>query len=1002
VQVEVPPLDMGLIERRCLRRLRRGEPVSARHLEALGMNLTSCIPTSVVAALEEQLQLAPVRLRLQIGTPQLAEFPWELLRLGPAGGEAQFLALQSRLHLIRESEWRDEGVSLPTGPVRVLLAWADPQSPMYAALNFVRREATSVRRALEWPECARFVVDELRFATPTSLLRSLHETRPDVLHFVGHGEFTPSGAALVLEGADPQTQILLHVDELADHLVASGTALAVLNGCCTDVNSCGVPMVPRIAGVPAVVAMQFPITDVGAGLFARALYASLAEGLGIEEAVHSGRCAVRGCGSDWAAPTLTLSRSWNTSSALTEQAFRELPQGAFEGFLYDDRPFIGRVQERADLRRKIRNQEERLITVTGMGGMGKTRLVKQVAAELRVEFDVVRFVDCDLLSTYEDVLMAICGGLGVEGPPDERTLAACCAGRRVLLVLDCFEGLVAHAPLLDRIVAGSATLFLLITSRRSLDLPREHEYVLSPMSEIAKVGHVADAQELFCEAASHALDGFRVTRKNQAVVRQICRTLEGVPLSIVLAAGRLRHEALEDVLGHIETQPLRALRRRGHGQDRHATMQDVVAGSFLLLTRGERQSLCMLAVFQGWFAARDAAVVCCLDALGMSDVLADLRAHSLLQCHSDASQTQYKLLDTVREYAASVPLEGDDLTQLSACRDRHAELLARKATHLEQLMARGQWASGTRELWQELGNYRIAATHCVSAGLDHLLCRLADGLLRSYFEAGLRSDFETLADAALVAAARLEDLGLRSRVLGLKGAHASRKGDDGAAKVLWQERADLCRTLGDISGCADALIDLAWQAYEQGNVGQAEEHLSTAASLAEVSLNDGLIATVQVVRARIALADGRVEEARVLTTLAEQTVARTAGGDLALFVYQNLTRAYEGLGQLQDALEAASRVLSIAADGHRLVHVGWALLELAPRYAEAGDLTAAALCYLAATRVHNEQGSMSRRRVLLALQEFQSTMDTPIQELLHEYRSRPWRSILDEIPCMKG
>lgn len=1000
------PFDPRGFDEGYLRPLREGR-LSARGQQKMGAELAQiALPAAIRDGLQRVLKDGPARLRIRVEGGTLAHLPWEFLYLDDGRGAGGFLCHHPRLHLVRDVEGGAAFAIRPEPTRRVLVAWANPDSPQYPALPAVPAEAKSVAQALKAPECRGLAVDELPYATPSALLRQLGAEPIDVFHFVGHGDVRASGGVLVLEGARPNEAEAVYADELADALLAAGVRLVMLSGCLTGASGVGIGAQLANRGVPMVVAMQFPIADTSAHLFARAFYAALAEGARVEEAVYQGRMALRGAGSDWGTPVLFASATAIPASegfAAEEPAEPTRPR---HNLPHDERPFIGREAERTDIRRKLRERGEQLVTVTGVGGMGKTRLAKQVASELVPEYrDGVWLVECDTLSGREELLASIAAALELpaEAGHSEKALADAVEGREMLLVLDCFEAQVRHAPLVDALLRRVPKTQMLVTSRIVLGLEREHEYRLAPMSLAGKRGKLADSLALFAEAAGHSKDGFKLTPKNRAAVRSLCERLEGVPLAIVLAAGRLRHQSLDEVRERLESRLLDTLRRPRRGNDRHATIQDVIDDSFVLLESESRDLLRLLGVFAGTFTVQDAAYVCALDVFDADDGLERLRDHSLVQVQNIDQRTRFKLLDTVREYLGRLEVPVEEIGLFRACRLRHAERYAEVAEQIGELMNQSRWNAGTSLLWREIGNLRAAIGYAIEQEAYALVARIADGLARTFFEAGLLNDFDVLSDAVFRASEALGDPALWARMLGLKGALASRRGDEDECRRLWLERVDLCRRLGDVAGCADALTDLAWQAYEQNDVPGARAYLLQGMRLARSASHPGLLATARAVQGRIALASGDADQARKRADQTEALLPQNPEADLSLFILQNLVLIRKGLGETEECRMALGKLLRLAADGHRAVHVGWALRELAPLYEASGQTLFAAYGLLAAVKVHAEYATRHREQAVKALGEFQKRHEgEEAVRALHERRTASWRALIDELPEMSA
>lgn len=384
----VPPLDCERLEREYLRPLRSfvEQAIPDRLLPALGCELGSrLLPPAARARLTRALTAEPrVRLQLRIEVPELADLPWEFACLEECPAEAGngFLALHPQITFARRPLPAPGAGATPrpsppalAGTLRVLVAWADPGSASYPALPQLRDEVRSVLLALRSSECRRVTAMELPYATPVSLQRALVDLAPHVLHFVGHGDTRPSGAVLVLDGERPGAEAAIYADELAGWLEASASRLVVLSACGSGPGARGIAEILTSRGVPAVLAMQLPLRDATAGLFARAFYAALVEPCPVDEAVSQARQAVRGAGPDWGVPALYL--GMDSGDLFDRAAARPAPPCNLP---YRHNPhFVGRAALLAALRRALQAPDGRPVALTGLGGLGKTQLAVEYA-----------------------------------------------------------------------------------------------------------------------------------------------------------------------------------------------------------------------------------------------------------------------------------------------------------------------------------------------------------------------------------------------------------------------------------------------------------------------------------------------------------------------------------------------------------------------------------------------------------------------------------------------
>src|ERR1044072_2425441 len=256
----------------------------------------------------------------------------------------------------------------------------------------------------------------------------------------------------------------------------------------------------------------------------------------------------------------------------------------------EDRPFVGRLTEKDELKSLILSPGTQLLTLTGMGGMGKTRLAKEVARELLQIFDGVWLLECEAITSREELIGGLASVLGVdaEGAPLDRILRRI-EGQRLLMIFDCFERIVGHAALLDRLLASSQDLKVLVTSRKVLHLPRERVWELKPMSMRRAGGKTCpEGLRLFMEAASYSNPSFKLTRKNRSLAMGLVKRLDSVPLAVLLAAGRLRHLSLEEIDQRIAARQIEVLKQGESARNRHRDMLMVVGDSFALLADSDR------------------------------------------------------------------------------------------------------------------------------------------------------------------------------------------------------------------------------------------------------------------------------------------------------------------------------------------------------------------------------------------------------------------------------
>ncbi|ALV36910.1 AAA family ATPase [Streptomyces sp. CdTB01] len=366
--------------------------------------------------------------------------------------------------------------------------------------------------------------------------------------------------------------------------------------------------------------------------------------------------------------------------------------------------FVGRSAELAGLARAL--DTARLVTVTGAGGVGKSRLAARAAA-LHTPRDEVRRVELAPVRDPRFVDHAVAEALGLTdhtARPPRETLLADLAGRQLLLVLDGFEHLVeACAGLVGELLRAVPGLRVLATGRRPLGVPGERVFPLAPLGE-------DEAVRLLVERA--ALHGVPV--QDDEDVRALCRRLDGIPLAVELAAGRLRALSPGQLLERLEDR-FRLLTGGGpDGPARHRTLRLAIGWSHELCTPRERLLWARLSVFAGRFDLEAVEYVCAghgLDADDVLDVLTELLAQSVVAREETPAGVRYRMLDTVRAYGADWLEATGDAARL---RRRHRDWYLGLAIWCELDWFSPRQDEVAARVEAELPNLRCALEHCLN------------------------------------------------------------------------------------------------------------------------------------------------------------------------------------------------------------------------------------------------------------------------------------------------
>jgi predicted ATPase/DNA-binding CsgD family transcriptional regulator len=517
---------------------------------------------------------------------------------------------------------------------------------------------------------------------------------------------------------------------------------------------------------------------------------------------------------------------------------------------------VGREREVQAVLGLLDRPDLRLVTLTGPGGAGKTRLALDVSARLLNRFaDGVYFVDLASLRDPALVPSTIARALGVHETGDEPLIASLqrhLNRQSVLLVLDNFEQLVGAAPTIASLLSTSPRLKILVTSRAALRLSGEHELPVPPLAlpdlrQLPDVDALTgyEAIALFVQRAQAVRPNFQLSAANAAAVAELCTRLDGLPLAIELAAARVKLLTPRALLARLGN---RLALLTGGARDRPArqqTMRSTIDWSYELLAPEAQRLFTQLAVFVGG-ATLDAIETVCTNDDGTSadvlDGLSSLVDESLLrQTESDTGEPRFSMLETIREYAS----EHLDASESSdAVRERHA----REYLGLVQAAEAG-FKGPEQRVWLERfeleeDNVRAALRWAIDRQQAPLALQLG-GLLGPFWQIRDRLTEGLLwLDQALALDSGAAGA-LRARALTAAGGLAFLRGEQGRAATLQRESIDLWRQLGDTVGMAAALHNLARAVHYQAEFDEASRLYHEALTLRR-QVNDrlGLAATL--------------------------------------------------------------------------------------------------------------------------------------------------------------
>jgi predicted ATPase/class 3 adenylate cyclase len=631
--------------------------------------------------------------------------------------------------------------------------------------------------------------------------------------------------------------------------------------------------------------------------------------------------------------------------------------------------FVGRERELAEVKALL--GKTRLLTLLGVGGLGKTRLSLQATVDVIDDYpDGVWFVELAPLSDPLLVPQAVATVLGVKedaGTPVVEALTQFGRDRRLLLILDNCEHLIeACAVLATRLLQTAPGVTLLASSREPLHVPGETTYHVPPMAAPDARAPVApealtryEAVRLFVDRAAAVQPGFAVNPRNAPAIAQICSRLDGIPLALELAAARVRALAVDKIAERLNDRFRLLSGGSRTALPRQQTLRALIDWSYDLLAPEERALLRQLAVFAGGWTLEAAEAVCAAGQITESmvlDLLSNLVDKSLVVLEGERGR--YRLLDTVRQYAQERLAEANESAE---ARRRHFEFHLSLAEKARPELIGPRQAEWLARLDAERENLMAAHVWCDDAtGGGELGLRLVSALrrywiVRGALGLGLRVTVEALARPG----AQRSDVARRSAMFDA-GQLCSWMGRYEEARAYLEESLAIARELADSAGVAAALQPLALASLGLGDYGAAREYLEEALELERRADRPREVAAVLNALAQTHRSQGGLDAAEPLYESALAIARELADREIIAVCLLNLAMVAIGRGAAARTAPMLLEVLDIAEAigwrpaGQSVLEVCAGLAASGSQWEQAARFFGAAEAQMAETGLHRD------------------------------------------------
>ena len=630
--------------------------------------------------------------------------------------------------------------------------------------------------------------------------------------------------------------------------------------------------------------------------------------------------------------------------------------------------FIGRGRELADAKRLL--EGTRLLTLLGMGGLGKTRLSLQIGADVLEKYpDGVWFVDLAPIRDPSLVPNVAAQVLGVHEEPGRsitQTLCAHVREHKLLFVLDNCEHLMsACATLADALLQAAPQIRILATSREALHISGEQTYPVLPLAVPDRKADVetvlrSEAVQLFVERARLQKPGFSLTEREAPAIAELCARLDGIPLALELAAARLRSLSVSDINARLNDRFKLLTGGSRVALERQQTLRALVSWSYDLLQENEQIVLDRLSVFAGGFDLQAAEAVCGAEPIAPEDVLdlvTSLVEKSLVMLEQEGQGSRYGLLETIKEFAhehlskrfgllgtiqefAQERLKDRD--DVAATAKRHCDYFLGIAKTARTKLEGPEQAEWMRRVEVDLDNLRAAIALALTGGVDPVIAvKFEVALMRFRILRGYSTEARNNVRAALSLPALHEPTVARAHALYVGGVLATNQSDHAEASKMLTESLVIRRGLGNARETAAALSTLSTLHLQRGDLAKAREYEEEAIPIFR-ELGDGIGEAIGLLNlGEICLRQGDHRDAQSLFEQCLAIARNIKHQELESDCERNLGELALGAGNLEAAQVRFARSFKICREAEDKRGEAIALWGLGRIEAAGGDFSSA-------------------------------------------------------------